>query len=173
MLIVDETGFVKKGTKSVGVQRKYSGTVGRIENCQIGVFLCYGTDRGAAFIDRALYLPRNGPPGWVLGDTVYGKDRKLRMFLEQRQQPSCSASRPASRSGQMGPITIRRRRLPKHWTQRIGGVSRQGTGRRGRAPLRLGPPGAIALAADRGGTGRAGMRASSEGKAAGAPLQDS
>jgi SRSO17 transposase len=58
VLIVDETGFLKKGTKSVGVQRQYSGTAGRIENCQIGVFLAYGSPRGRAFLDRELYLPQ-------------------------------------------------------------------------------------------------------------------
>jgi SRSO17 transposase len=59
VLIVDETGFLKKGAKSAGVQRQYSGTAGRIENCQIGVFLAYRSGRGAAFLDRALYLPRS------------------------------------------------------------------------------------------------------------------
>lgn len=58
VLVIDETGFLKKGTKSVGVKRQYSGTAGRIENCQIGVFLCYASQQGAAFIDRALYLPK-------------------------------------------------------------------------------------------------------------------
>ncbi|MCW5606722.1 MAG: IS701 family transposase [Nitrosomonas sp.] len=58
VLIVDETGFVKKGTHSVGVQRQYSGTAGRIENSQIGVFLCYAGAGGSAFIDRELYIPR-------------------------------------------------------------------------------------------------------------------
>jgi SRSO17 transposase len=58
VLIVDETGFLKKGLKSVGVKRQYSGTAGRVENCQVGVFLAYRTARGSAFIDRALYLPR-------------------------------------------------------------------------------------------------------------------
>lgn len=58
VLVIDETGFLKKGTKSVGVKRQYSGTAGRIENCQIGVFLCYASQPGAAFIDRALYLPK-------------------------------------------------------------------------------------------------------------------
>ena len=58
VLVIDETGFLKKGTKSVGVKRQYSGTAGRIENCQIGVFLCYASRHGAAFIDRALYLPK-------------------------------------------------------------------------------------------------------------------
>src|SRR3712207_6570280 len=58
VLIVDETGFLKKGEKSVGVARQYTGTAGKKENCQIGVFLAYASEKGAAFIDRALYLPR-------------------------------------------------------------------------------------------------------------------
>jgi SRSO17 transposase len=58
VLVLDETGFLKKGTKSVGVARQYSGTAGRIENCQIGVFLAYASPRGRAFLDRALYLPK-------------------------------------------------------------------------------------------------------------------
>src|SRR5437763_8169034 len=61
VLVVDETGFLKKGPKSVGVQRQYSGTAGRIENCQIGVFLGYATAHAYAFLDRALYLPA----GWA------------------------------------------------------------------------------------------------------------
>src|SRR3712207_4208602 len=63
-LIIDETGFLRKGTKSVGVKRQYSGTAGRIENCQIGVFLCYASRDGAAVIDRALYLPKE----WAHGE---------------------------------------------------------------------------------------------------------
>lgn len=58
VLVIDETGFLKKGTKSVGVQRQYCGTAGRIENCQIGVFLGYASEAGRALIDRALYLPQ-------------------------------------------------------------------------------------------------------------------
>lgn len=58
VLVIDETGFLKKGTKSVGVARQYSGTAGRIENCQIGVFLGYASRHGHAFLDRALYLPK-------------------------------------------------------------------------------------------------------------------
>jgi len=58
VLVIDETGFLKKGAKSVGVQRQYSGTAGRIENSQIGVFLAYASPRGQAFLDRALYLPK-------------------------------------------------------------------------------------------------------------------
>ena len=59
VLVVDETGFLKKGEHSAGVQRQYSGTAGRIENCQIGVFLAYASDQGHAFIDRELYLPKS------------------------------------------------------------------------------------------------------------------
>jgi len=124
VLIVDETGFLKKGEKSVGVKRQYTGTAGKTENCQVGVFVAYASNKGAAFIDRALYLPKEwakdkgrreqaGIPeeeefatkpamarqmlkrafdagvraGWVTGDTIYGSDRRLRMFLEERNQP--------------------------------------------------------------------------------------
>lgn len=59
VLIVDETGFLKKGDKSAGVQRQYSGTAGRIENCQIGVFMALATSRGRVLIDRELYLPES------------------------------------------------------------------------------------------------------------------
>ena len=58
VLIVDETGFLKKGEKSVGVARQYTGTAGDTVNCQVGVFLAYSSEKGAAFLDRALYLPR-------------------------------------------------------------------------------------------------------------------
>lgn len=122
VLIVDETGFLKKGEQSVGVQRQYSGTAGRIENCQIGVFLAYAAARGHTFLDRALYVPEewagnqprrraagipkeirfatkpalarqmieralaNGVPArWVSGDSVYGNDGKLRLWLEEHQ----------------------------------------------------------------------------------------
>jgi SRSO17 transposase len=121
VLVVDETGFLKKGTKSVGVQRQYSGTAGRIENCQIGVFLAYATAEGRTLIDRELYLPEgwaqdaarrqeagvpetvefatkpqlaqrmieralsaSAPCRWVTGDTVYGNDRRLRVWLEEQ-----------------------------------------------------------------------------------------
>ncbi len=57
VLIVDETGFLKQGVKSAGVARQYSGTAGRIENCQVGAFLAYAAPCGCAFLDRALYLP--------------------------------------------------------------------------------------------------------------------
>jgi len=57
VFIVDETGFVKKGVRSAGVQRQYTGTTGKIDNCQLGVFLAYASSRGRALIDRELYLP--------------------------------------------------------------------------------------------------------------------
>jgi len=124
VLIVDETGFLKKGGKSAGVQRQYSGTAGRIENCQIGVFLAYAAPRGRTFLDRELYLPKEWandparraeagvpaattfrtkpelaramlarafragiPAAWVSGDEVYGRDRRLRVWLEQQGRP--------------------------------------------------------------------------------------
>jgi SRSO17 transposase len=58
VLIVDETGFLKKVEKSVGVARQYTGTAGDTVNCQVGVFLAYSSKKGAAFVDRALYLPK-------------------------------------------------------------------------------------------------------------------
>ncbi len=59
VLIIDETSFLKKGVHSAGVQAQYSGTVGRVANCQVGVFLCYASDQGYSLIDRALYLPQS------------------------------------------------------------------------------------------------------------------
>jgi SRSO17 transposase len=130
VLVVDETGFLKKGSKSAGVARQYSGTAGRIENCQIGVFLGYASRHGHALIDRELYLPKAWAEDrarraaaavpdavafatkpalaqrmiaraldagvactWVLGDEVYGSDRRFRMFLEQRETPFVLAVR--------------------------------------------------------------------------------
>ncbi len=67
VLVVDETGFLKKGGKSVGVQRQYSGTAGRIENCQVGVFLTYAGAKGRTLLDRDLHLPQ-----------VWAQDRERR-----------------------------------------------------------------------------------------------
>jgi SRSO17 transposase len=91
VLIADETGFAKKGNRSAGVQRQYSGTLGRTDNCQIGVFLAYATGRGRALIDRELYLPvswtndrdrcrRAGIPDEVEFAT---KPQQARMMLER------------------------------------------------------------------------------------------
>ena len=124
VLVLDETGFVKKGSHSVGVARQYSGTAGRIENCQVGVFLGYASPKGHALIDRRLYLPKDWiedaerrkkagvpddvsfatkpkigvamvalaieagvPCAWVLGDSVYGSDKSLRVMLESHEKP--------------------------------------------------------------------------------------
>jgi SRSO17 transposase len=59
VLVVDETGDLKKGTHTVGVQRQYTGTAGRIENSQVAVYLAYSTPLGHAAIDRELYVPRS------------------------------------------------------------------------------------------------------------------
>lgn len=59
VLVVDETGDVKKGTHTVGVQRQYTGTAGRIENSQVAVYLVYAGERGHAAVDRELYIPRS------------------------------------------------------------------------------------------------------------------
>jgi SRSO17 transposase len=124
VLVLDETGFVKKGTKSAGVAKQYTGTLGKVENCQVGVFLAYASPAGVAFLDRALYLPEEWtddaarrqaahipdtvrfstkpqlartllervraagvPAAWVTADSVYGDDRRLRMWLEAEEQP--------------------------------------------------------------------------------------
>src|SRR4051812_7336422 len=91
VLVLDETGFVKKGSKSVGVQRQYSGTAGRIENCQIGVFLGYAGRHGHALIDRALYLPevwsndpaRRGAAGMPEATVFATKPQLGRQMLER------------------------------------------------------------------------------------------
>src|ERR687894_2235608 len=59
VLVIDETGFLKQGSSSCGVQRQYTGSAGKITNCQIGVFAAYVSAQGHAFIDRKLYLPKD------------------------------------------------------------------------------------------------------------------
>ncbi len=123
VLVIDETGFLKKGQHSAGVARQYSGTAGRIENCQIGVVVAYASCHGQVLLDRELYLPKEWtddparcrragiprdqrfatkpqlaqqmlarafaagvPATWVAGDSVYGDDRRLRMWLESCPQ---------------------------------------------------------------------------------------
>lgn len=91
VLILDETGFVKKGDRSVGVQRQYSGTAGRIENCQIGVFLGYAGRHGHALIDRALYLPQTWAgdeerrrAAWVPEEVAFTTKPKLGLAMLER-----------------------------------------------------------------------------------------
>ena len=84
ILVVDETGDLKKGSHSVGVQRQYTGTAGRIENAQVAVYLTYAAPRGHAFIDRALYLPQ------VV-------DRGRRPVRRRWRSRGCGVSRPSRR----------------------------------------------------------------------------
>jgi SRSO17 transposase len=121
VLVLDETGFLKKGRHSAGVARQYSGTVGKVDNCQIGVFLSSASPLGQVLLDRELYLPQawtgdwqrcrqagipedrrlatkpqlaqqmlarafaaGVPAKWVTGDSVYGDDRRLRLWLESQ-----------------------------------------------------------------------------------------
>lgn len=91
VLVLDETGFVKKGTRSVGVQRQYSGTAGRIENCQVGVFLGYAGRHGHALIDRALYLPQSWAgdeerrrAAWVPEAVAFATKPKLGLAMLER-----------------------------------------------------------------------------------------
>jgi hypothetical protein len=72
VLVIDETGFLKKGRSLVGVQRQYAGTAGKVENCQIGVFLTYASLHGRAMIDRRLYLPNSwtSDPDWCAASDV-------------------------------------------------------------------------------------------------------
>lgn len=123
VLVMDETGFLKQGKMSAGVQRQYSGTAGRIENCQIGVFMNYAVNNKFCCIDRELYLPKqwtedrdrcrkagipdicqfktktqmalemikhayeNGIPfEWAAGDSVYGADKSIQKYLEEKNK---------------------------------------------------------------------------------------
>ena len=72
VLVIDETGFLKLGKASCGVARQYTGSAGKITNCQIGVFAAYVSARGHAFIDRALYLPKSwtGDPARLVATDV-------------------------------------------------------------------------------------------------------
>jgi SRSO17 transposase len=171
VLVLDETGFLKKGDKSVGVQRQYSGTAGRVENCQIGVFLAYASPRGRTFLDRELYLPKEWcqdkarcreagvpdevpfatkpqlaqrmlsrardagvPAAWVTGDSVYGKDRRLRIWLEERQQPfvlEIPCNEPLWAATDCGPAQVRADVLaenvpPERWERLSAGSGAKG-----------------------------------------------
>ena len=91
VLVVDETGFLKKGNKSIGVQRQYSGTAGRIENSQIGVFLAYASAKGSTLLDRELYLPQVWVEDWerrreagVPEDAVFWTKPRLAQLMLER-----------------------------------------------------------------------------------------
>ena len=101
VLIMDETGFLKKGKKSVGVARQYTGTAGKRENAQVGVFLAYSSEKGTAFIDRALYLPRE----WV-GD------------IERREEAGIPQTVRFSTKGELAKEMLRRAfeaEVPARW----------------------------------------------------------
>ena len=88
VLVVDETGFLKKGEHSVGVARQYSGTAGRIENCQVGVFLAYASRYGQALIDRRLYLQKSSSGRPCFGPAKHRSDP----LLEHHQCTSSAVS---------------------------------------------------------------------------------
>src|SRR5215217_6486296 len=89
VLVLDETGFLKKGDKSAGVQRQYSGTAGRVENCQVGVFLGYAGRHGRALIDRALYLPER----WIGGAATCWRSPPGSGSASSRSRPGSPRSR--------------------------------------------------------------------------------
>jgi SRSO17 transposase len=171
VLVVDETGFVKKGTRSAGVARQYTGTAGRIENAQVGVFLAYASAGGVALVDRDLYLPKAWTDdrgrcwaagigdevgfqtkpqlaqamlqraldagvafGWVTGDTVYGGDRSLRVWLEQHAIPHVMAvkrTEPLLAMTARGPGQVPAERLlaevaPEQWLRLSAGEGSKG-----------------------------------------------
>ena len=132
VVVVDETGFLKKGDKSVGVQRQYSGTAGRIENCQVGVFLSYAGSGGKALVDRELYLPqvwaedreRRREAG-VPEDTAFRtKGQLARLMLERAEIPHVLAVKTSEKLWawtEKGPLLVRADRLAS-WVEEPGWV---------------------------------------------------
>jgi SRSO17 transposase len=189
VLVVDETGFPKKGTKSVGVARQDCGPLGKVANCQVGVFLAYASPRGRAFLDRELYLPEawaadasrrreagvpedvafqtkpelaramlaraleaGVPARWVAGDEVYGGDRRLRVWLEERGVAhvlAVKSSEPLWAATERGPAQVPAAALAAALPARAWRRLSAGDGAKGprlddwaRVPLRpLGEPG--------------------------------
>src|SRR3954453_1698372 len=185
VLVVDETGFPKKGRHSAGVARRYCGTVGKVENCQVGVFLAYGSRGGHALIDRRLYLPEawagdaerrraakvpedvpfltkpaiaramlaraldaGVPCGWVLGDEVYGADRRSRAMLEGRGKPyrltvGSNGRLEAELDGGVGrheAAVLARALPPRAWRRLSAGAGTKGERLYDWARVRLLPP---------------------------------
>jgi SRSO17 transposase len=167
VLVIDETGFLKNGEHSAGVARQYSGTAGRIENCQIGVFLAYASGLGHTLLDRELYLPKawtderarcqqagvpeeggvatkpqlarqmlarafaaGVPAKWVTGDSVYGDDRQLRLWLESCPQAyvlAVSGKEYVWLEGQQRPVQRLLAALPEEgWTRLSAGDGAKG-----------------------------------------------
>ena len=148
----------------------YGGTAGKVENCQIGVFLAYGSRRSRTFLDRELYLPQawaedgerrreagvpegvafrtkgpsaramigralvaEAPLGWVVGDTVYGNDRRLRRWLEEQEVPYVLAvknNEPLWAAAEGGPVQVAapgRYQPPRKTEEQQGGMMRGAT----------------------------------------------
>ena len=91
VLVIDETGFLKQGRASCGVARQYTGSAGKITNCQIGVFAAYASRHGHAFIDRALYLPKSWTDSplrlaaaYVPGDVAFATKPRLALRMIRR-----------------------------------------------------------------------------------------
>jgi len=185
VLVVDETALVKKGEHSAGVARQYCGTLGKVENCQVGVFLAYGSRGGHALIDRRLYLPEawagdaerrraakipdevpfrtkpeiaremiaraldaGVPCDWVLGDEVYGADRRLRTMLEERGKPYVLAIRGNDQLdaelddgvGRDEAAALARALPPRAWRRLSAGAGTKGERLYDWARVRLVPP---------------------------------
>jgi hypothetical protein len=141
VLVIDETGFLKQGKASCGVARQYTGSVGKITNCQIGVFAAYVSRDGHAFIDRALYLPNEWanaayvPAGfatkpklatriiaraiaasvpfrWVAGNTLWCW--RCRTATTSRRQRLCTRGQKRSCISFLGQASISRRHGRRH-----------------------------------------------------------
>ena len=167
VLVIDETGFPKKGRHSAGVACQYSGTLGKIDNCQVGVFLRYASQLGHTLLDRELYVPQEWmhdrercrkagipearrfatkpqlaqqmlaravaagvPARWVTGDSVYGADRRLRMWLETQPQAyvlAVSGQAYVWADGQQRHVKSLLVTLPEEgWTRRSAGDGAKG-----------------------------------------------
>jgi SRSO17 transposase len=167
VLVLDETGFLKKGRHSAGVARQYSGTAGKVDNCQIGVFVGYASQLGQALLDRELYLPHEWtndrercrqagipaarrfatkpqlaqqllgraftagvPATWVTGDSVYGNDRRLRMWLEAQPRAyvlAVSGQEYVWRGGRQCQVKTILAALPEEgWTRLSAGEGTKG-----------------------------------------------
>jgi len=167
VLVLDETGFLKKGRQSAGVARQYSGTAGKVDNCQMGVLLGDASPLGHALLDRELYVPEEWtddrercqdagipadrhfattpqlarqmlarafaagvPAPWVTGDSVYGHDRRRRMWLEAQRQAyvlAVSGQESVWLGGQPRRITTLLAALPDDgWTRHSAGDGTKG-----------------------------------------------
>jgi SRSO17 transposase len=167
VLVVDETGFPKKGRHAAGVARQDSGTLGKIDNCQVGVFVGYASPLGHPLLDRELYVSQEWtndrercrqagipearcvattpqlaqqmlarafaagvPARWGTGDSVYGADRRLRMWLETPPQAyvlAVSGQAYVGADGQQRPVKSLLATLPAAgWTRRSAGDGAKG-----------------------------------------------